>query len=77
MSNEEEICRKFLKHPQLNPETGARLIFEIGAYNKYSKMCEKYNHIPDTSPSKLLTSDDVFPSKKSPSISKICGCINV
>jgi len=40
--NEEEICRKFLQNPNINPETGGRLNYGMGPYNRYVELCKKY-----------------------------------
>ena len=76
MENEEEICRKFLQNPGINPRTGGRLNYKMGPYNEYVELCKKYGlPTPRISSTRSVTlpqiSKSVLPSKTIQSSNKI------
>lgn len=47
MTSNDEICKRFIENPGINPVRGGRLILHKGPYNGYIRLCEKLGYNVD------------------------------
>lgn len=67
MSVSDDICRRFLANPSLDPITGYKLIVNTGPYLRYVDMCKSYGYPVSALPPR---SPRLIPPPKSPKPSR-------